>query len=174
MHYTTAPLCLAVDVCFVFFVIHCVKGGRCVGQRKNYKVPMHCPLHEKYPIELSALQSALNDEFGWQTARQGGRGLLHSSNRSAGEQRFFLTSLTAPTDRFDIGRCMTSSRLDRNPVSWTAAWRKQIWCLVRRPKYALQLKGCATESEKYICCFMRMTRAINSIYKLTFFKCNPV
>jgi len=41
----------------------------------------------------------------------------------------------------------------------------------RRPIYTCQLTGYATESnkKKYICCFMRVTRAINNIYKLVSF-----
>jgi len=41
----------------------------------------------------------------------------------------------------------------------------------RRPMYTLQLTGYATESneKKCICCFMRVTHAINNIYKLISF-----
>jgi len=47
-------------------------------------------------------------------------------------------------------------------------------CLVmasHRPIYTFQLTGYATESNenKYICCFMRATHAINNIYKLICF-----
>jgi len=40
----------------------------------------------------------------------------------------------------------------------------------RRPIYTFQLTGYATESneKKYICCFMRVTHAINNIYNLKF------
>jgi len=41
----------------------------------------------------------------------------------------------------------------------------------RRLKYTFQLTGYATESNEknYICCFMRVTHAINNIYKLISF-----
>jgi len=41
----------------------------------------------------------------------------------------------------------------------------------RSPIYACQLTGYATESneKKHICCFMRVTHAINNIYKLISF-----
>jgi len=62
-----------------------------------------------------------------------------------------------------------------SPATCIRSTRRQygLGCLVmayRRPIYTCQLKGYATESnEKYVCCFMRVTHAINNIYKLISF-----